>query len=133
MERVLLLLTNQLKELGSRFRYLLDTPTLELYGKRQIPNAENYQKELIQLAAVAVAALTDFRMAQNPNLSQKEAEKYILAQILLERCEQDKKFNRTFPAQLDPLIWVAVLHEELAEVAEEIVFDTDPQPNKSNN
>lgn len=108
-------LSEQLSILGKSARRLLESPDLNLHYKRK--TSINYKTELIQVAASAIAALVDLRLQQgqlevNVNLE-------IEQEIQQERMRQDQKFG-AMPKKLDPLIWVAVLIEELAEVSEEV-------------
>ncbi len=110
----------KLQELGQQARYILKHTELDLTRKRSLKNPQNYEVELVQVAAVAVAALTDFKMQQNSNRRQDDVESEIFGEIIVERDRQDTKFNRLLPIGLDPLIWGAVLTEEVAEVMAEV-------------
>lgn len=94
------------------------------YTKVHHPNvSDEYEKELIQVAASAVAALTDSIMAKLPDCSsitESEVQSLIFEKIKEERLRQDRKFDQTMPRRLSPLIWIAVIFEELGEVAQEI-------------
>ena len=108
-------LSQKLSELVRSARQLRDSPNLDLHHPRKV--SPNYETELIQLAASAFAALMDLRLQRGE--SHTSATLDIAAKIYQERTRQDDKFG--MPQNLDPLVWVAILLEELAEVAEEIV------------
>lgn len=97
-----------LKEVGFQERPLL------------LKDSVNYQVELVQVAASAIAALTDYRMQNNVRLSQFEIESQIVSEIIQERGRQDLKFSRTMPCCRDPRVYSLVLIEEVAETIEEI-------------
>lgn len=87
---------------------------------------DNYEKELIQVAASTLAALVDYRLVNTPNYDAyfdderlAVATEVALVDILRERNRQDGKF-KPLPRNLDPLVWLAVIQEELCEVAQEI-------------
>lgn len=109
-------LTKSLSQLGKTARELLESPDLDLYLTRQ--TSKNYETELIQVAASAIAALVDLRLEKEA--SETDVQKMIELEIHRERVRQDQKFG-PMPRKLDPLIWVAILLEELAEVSEEVV------------
>lgn len=86
----------------------------------------NYEKELIQVAASALAALVDYRLVNTSTYDAyfdderlAVATEVALVDILHERNRQDTKF-KPIPRNLDPLVWLAVIQEELCEVAQEI-------------
>ena len=108
-------LAEQLAKLGQTARSLLEAPDLELHTQRNI--SPNYETELIQVAAAAVGALEDLRLQQgySPNTVYQSIER----DIYRERQRADAKFG-AMPRRNDPLVWVAVLIEETAEVSEEI-------------
>lgn len=112
-------LRDSMSVLGANARYILKETPLELQKERTFRDIDNYRTELVQVAAVALAALTDLEM-QRLNLSQEVAEECLICDILIERKRQDQKFQRKLPIGLDPLLWQAVLIEEIAEVGEEI-------------
>jgi hypothetical protein len=98
-----------LKKLGERARSLLDSPDLMLQTPRK--TSTEYYRELIQVAASAIAALEDFS---------KLRPEFIFRDISAERERQDSKFGIARDRDNDPLIWMAVILEELAETAQEI-------------
>jgi hypothetical protein len=98
-----------LKKLGERARSLLDSPDVILQSPRKTKT--EYYRELIQVAASAIAALEDFS---------KLRPEYIYQDISIERERQDLKFGIARDRDHDPLIWMAVILEELAETAQEI-------------
>lgn len=112
-------LREQMLLLGETARHILRKTVLDKSRKRSFRDRENYRTELVQVAAVAVAAITDLDMA-GTGLSQILVEEQIWSEILDERDRQDKKFQRQLPIGLDPLIWGAVLVEEVAEVLKEV-------------
>ncbi len=112
----------RLKELGKQARYFLKDTELDKTKKRSLVNPDNYETELIQVAAVAVAALTDYRM-QHSDRQKTLIEQRIWQDILKERERQDKKFERRMPVGLDPCIWGLVLIEETAEVMAEVEME----------
>lgn len=106
-------LAMQLERLGQIARSILESPDLELHQRRR--TSLNYETELIQVAASAIAALEDLRLQQNcsKNLVYEQIER----EIYQERLRQNEKFG-AMPRRLDPLVWIAVMAEELAEVSE---------------
>lgn len=106
--------------LGQKARHILKHTELDLSRKRTFRDKNNYRTELIQVAAVALAALTDLDMAETGWHDQVCIEELLWAEILDERERQDTKFGRQLPIELDPEIWGAVLIEEVAEVLAEI-------------
>lgn len=109
-------LTESLSQLGKTARELLQSSDLDLYVSRQ--TSKNYETELIQVAASAIAALMDLRLEKGT--SETDVQRTIELEIYQERARQDQKFG-PMPRKLDPLVWVAILLEELAEVSEEVV------------
>lgn len=107
-------LSEKLSELGQIARKLRESPDLDLHCKRN--TSINYEKELIQVAASAIAALTDLRLQRGQ--SRGDIELQIEEEVSQERIRQDEKFG--MPQKLDPLVWIAILIEELAEVSEEV-------------
>lgn len=108
-------LAEQLEKLGEMARALLESPDLELHHQRQ--TSPNYETELVHVAAAAVGALEDLRLQQgcSPNTVYESIER----EIYRERQRADAKFG-AMPRRNDPLVWIAVLIEETAEVSEEI-------------
>jgi hypothetical protein len=98
-----------LKQLGERARSLLNSPDLDLQTKRQ--TSDRYQSELVQVAASAIAALQNY--TKRPPLM-------IWQQVIKERKRQDQKFGAAVDRDLDPLVWMVVILEELAESAQEV-------------
>ena len=99
-------------------RYVLDADID--YSQLSIESftSDNYEKELIQVAASAVAAILDRRMQYDDSQKTVITDK-IIREILEERDRQDTKFP-PMSRKLDPLVWLAILFEELGEVAQEI-------------
>jgi hypothetical protein len=61
-EQELLQLIQKLKELGQIARSIIDSPDIDLYRARS--TTPNYDTELVQIAATAVAALTDLKLQE---------------------------------------------------------------------
>jgi hypothetical protein len=112
-------LSKQLSELGQAAREVRDSPDLNLHYQRQ--TSANYETELIQVAASAIAALTDLRLSQGR--SEVDVNLEIEQEIKQERIRQDVRFG--MPQNLDPLVWISILIEELAEASEEIELAPD--------
>lgn len=108
-------LSERLSVLGESARSLRESPSLNLHYKRQ--TSTKYETELIQVAASAIAALVDLRLQQGQSEANVNLE--IEREIQQERSRQDTKFGCQ-PQKLDPLIWIAILIEELAEASEEV-------------
>lgn len=108
-------LSEQLAVLGEAARQLLQDPNLDLHYQRQ--TSANYETELIQVAASAIAALTDLRLQQGCPDTHVHTE--IELEIYQERLRQDRKYG-AMPRRLDPLVWTAVILSELHEVSEEV-------------
>lgn len=110
-------LSEDLEMLGRDARTILQGLSDEelMYGRRV---TSNYETELIQVAASAIAALVDHRKSLTTQSVERVTDQ-ILLEILNERDRQDEKFGQ-MPRGNDPLVWVAVILEELAEVSEEI-------------
>lgn len=115
-----------LKEELKTSREALDYTTVN-YETINLSNVtNNYDKELVQVAASAIAALVDYQL----NTIYKDVAKteedvdnvtnIVIKWVLQERKRQDAKF-KPLPRNLDPLVWLAVIVEEIAEVAEEII------------
>ena len=113
-------LAKQLSELGNVARKLLESPDLKKVLHEYRGTSSNYEMELIQVAAYAIAAITDLRMESDE--SEADVYRQIEREVYQERLRQDCRFG-SMPRHLNPLIWIAVLTEELAEVAEEIRLD----------
>lgn len=86
----------------------------------------DYEKELIQVAASALAALVDYRLVNTLRYDAyfdderlAVATEVALVDILNERKRQDTKF-KPLPRNIDPFVWLAVIQEELCEVAQEV-------------
>lgn len=110
----------EMRTLGSKARFILRQTALDKKKPRVLKSPKNYEVELIQIAAVAIAALTDYRLSRDISQNQSCVESGILKDVFLERQRQDALFKRTLPAEIDPCIWGAVLIEEVAEVLDEI-------------
>ncbi|MGB3203739.1 MAG: hypothetical protein WBB28_01985 [Crinalium sp.] len=110
-------LSAHLRVLGEVARQILEHPDLDLHRKRQ--TLANYETELVQVAASAIAALTDLHLTTRTGESKVKLASEIEREIMMERIRQDDKHG-LMPRRLDPLVWVAILVEEVAEVAEEI-------------
>ncbi|MFB2832959.1 hypothetical protein [Floridanema evergladense] len=114
-------LQETIEEFSEDARIFLDFSDVN-YADIWSPNvSDDYEKELIQVAASAVAAVTDSIMNNLPNcsLTEQEIQSRIFTKIQEERKRQDIKFS-PMPRKLSPLVWLAVLFEELGEVAKEI-------------
>jgi hypothetical protein len=107
----LLMLMKELKSLGERSRSILEAPDVELTHQRT--TRMNYIPELIQVAASAIAAIQDFTQLKD---------EYIFRDIVMERRRQEIKHGRTIGSNHDPLIWIAIILEELEEVLREIEY-----------
>ncbi|MBD1995324.1 hypothetical protein H6G00_01595 [Leptolyngbya sp. FACHB-541] len=105
----------KLEALGGEARALLESPDLDAHQRRKI--TLRYETELIQTAACTVNALMDLRLQQGGDRQKLEQE--IWLEIQLEKARADEKFGEQ-PRKLDPLVWLAVILEELSEVGEEI-------------
>lgn len=110
-------LSEDLEALGEDARSLLQGLSDQelVYSRR---TTSNYETELIQVAASAIAALVDHRK-RSSSQSLDHITDRVIGEILIERDRQDEKFGQ-MPRGLDPLVWVAVILEELAEVSEEV-------------
>ncbi len=75
----------------------------------------SYREEMIQVAAVAVAAIQCF---DNGITSINSDD--ILNDVSLERLKQEKKWGSQIH---EPLKWLAILGEEFGEVAKDILDD----------
>lgn len=113
-------IAKEIRLLGKKARYLLKETQLEVKKFRAIKDPINYETELIQVAASAIAALTDRRMGMDTRRTQTEVETEIFKQILKERRRQDELFGHSMPIAQDPCIWGAVLVEEVSEVFDEL-------------
>ena len=119
-------LLDELIGLGQRAEHLIKHTELDIHRVRNFKDVDNYETELTQVAAVAIAAITDIRMqrileASKP-VNKDDVEFDIIAEIMAERDRQDIQFNRhVHPNNQDPFIWILVLLAELREVAEEVV------------
>lgn len=114
-------LIDELIGLGKRAEYILKNTELDITKPREFHDVDNYETELIQVAAVAVAALTDIRMQRNNRLNVCDAKHEIIEEIMTERDRQDSLFGRNvYPINQDPVLWVLVLLAELREVTQEI-------------
>ncbi|HEY9299819.1 MAG TPA: hypothetical protein VIQ31_26350 [Phormidium sp.] len=119
-------LLDELIGLGERAEHLIKHTELDIHRVREFKDVDNYETELTQVAAVAIAAITDIRMQRNldagRSVSKDDVESDIIADIMTERDRQDIQFNRPiYPYNQDPAIWVLVLMAELREVAQEFV------------
>ncbi len=89
----------------------------------------SYRKELVQVGAVVVAIIedNDFGVADsNASLtdngrSSKTQTSPVLSDIFVERQFQDQKWGPQHHE--DPVLWLAILMEEVGEVAEEVSSD----------
>ena len=72
---------------------------------------EQYREELIQVAAVAVAAIQTIDLGR----AELSTTRDIFDQILLERIEQNKKFGAQ---EHDPFVWMTILGEEYGEACQ---------------
>ena len=84
----------------------------------------NYQKELVQVAAVAVAALqTSLAGSTELDAAGTAVHTKILDMIGDERRRQEAKFGTRLQTDVtgSPIFWFAVLGEEVGEVAREIL------------
>lgn len=111
-----------MQELGKHARFLLKRAVLDRTRSRTFKNPANYQVELTQVAAVAIAARTNYLMKES-GISQEAAERIIWNDVLAERRRQDEKFNHQMPIESDPLLWTTSLIEEVAEVIAEIELE----------
>jgi hypothetical protein len=110
-----LLVVNQLQLGILARRAIKDERFGEIFSfPRQIEQPLDCEKELIQVAASAIAALTDLRISRGEGTKQ-DVEEAIILEVFKERERQDGKFTRKFPTGYDPLFWFFVLTEELSE------------------
>lgn len=86
---------------------------------------DSYEKELIQLSACGLHALADY-YASTEGYSPEEAHAKAIAESQAEMERQAAKFG-AIPRYLDPMVWLAVIGEELAETAQECL-DIYPPP-----
>lgn len=128
--------SQRIQALGAIARSLLEAGDLTCRSQ----TTPRYEEELIQVAASAIAALVDARMQRQDLENQKKgfvnnlspdiklliAESLVISDVRAERSRQDIKFNQVMPIRQDPLVWLLVLAEEMAEVAEEILLDQNP-------
>ncbi|MGA7936396.1 MAG: hypothetical protein WCA35_22770, partial [Kovacikia sp.] len=99
---------DQLTRLGQAARKLLESE-LQCHTERTV--STNYDTGLVQVAASAISALED---------NERYSPEQIWEKIKSERARQDATWGE-LPRYLDPLVWVVVMVEELAEVAEEVL------------
>jgi hypothetical protein len=102
---------------GERARHLLESPICQVVMNEPHATTANYKTEMVQVAASAIAALTDFLVASE-GIKACAAETIVFNLIIEERARQDEKFGET--KNLNPLVWIAVIQEELSEAASEI-------------
>lgn len=76
----------------------------------------SYRSELIQVAAVAVAAIQDFDTGSTDDFTANGY--YILNQVEAERIKQEYKWG---PQHHSPEKWFTILGEEVGEVANAIL------------
>lgn len=106
-------------------RAILDQPIQFSSIHISRPKGDDYRKELIQIAASAVAAVIDYELLSlNNDRSVSQVTNEVWVDVLQERARQDNKFS-PLPRGLDPLVWLAVLKEELCETAREIELEVE--------
>lgn len=94
---------------------------------------ENYRKELVQVAAVCLAAAqvaeTDTSSLGNDNegVRGRFSLERLLDEVRDERRRQELKWGTRTGETAKPVGWLCVLMEEVGEVAEEVA-KTTPQP-----
>jgi hypothetical protein len=110
-----LLVVNQLK-LGVIARKAIESGrTQEAFSfSRQIGQPLDCEEKLIQVAAAAITALVDLRVARRAGTKQ-DIERTITDEVLEERKRQNNKFATGFATGCDPLFWFLVLIEELSK------------------
>lgn len=90
---------------------------------------DNYCKELVQVAAVALAAAqvrledTTSLDASNEGVRGRFALEALLDDVRNERRAQELKWGARTQRDAPPARWLAILLEEVGEVAEEIAMD----------
>ena len=95
--------------------------------------ADNYRKELIQVAAVCLAAAQVAEMdssslgTDNEGIAGRFAFERLITEVREERRRQELKWGTRTGASETPVWWLIVAMEEVGEVAEEIA-KTAPQP-----
>ena len=77
--------------------------------------SSNYRDELIQVAAVAVAAI---QCLDRGTTDSPEYDEAILREVGAERCKQEVKWGAQAHT---PMKWLTILHEETGEVARAIL------------
>ena len=79
----------------------------------------SYQKELIQVAAVAIAALQDFNYGST-KLDEDTDEGFLYLETLLDEIREERRRQEAKwgPQTHDPMKWMVILMEEVGETAE---------------
>jgi hypothetical protein len=84
---------------------------------------DNYVKELIQVAAVALAAAQTF-MYGNSSMESSEDQSRVsklLSDVYAERESQEAKWGTRYELDSPPEHWLTIMGEEVGEVADEII------------
>lgn len=88
----------------------------------------NYRDELVQVAAVALAAAqvdfvghTDVDTGRPRGVEGARAHAALAFQVARERQRQEAKFGTRTPEDVPPHLWLVILLEEVGEVADEIL------------
>jgi hypothetical protein len=93
--------------------------------------SDNYRDELIQVAAVAVAAVTCLDQGTSDPFTDPEVgiavwnrvHRGVMNDVHLERVRQEEMWG---PQKHDPFVWLAILLEEAGEVARAALHDRFP-------
>lgn len=104
-------LTSALIGLGGMAQQILKSPDLVLSRDRAV--TPNYEAELVQVAASAIMAIWDLKGGG-------EVAMLDVAHAVSRECDRQVEPYGPLPRRYDPLVWIAILAEELAEVAQEI-------------
>jgi len=84
---------------------------------------DNYVKELIQVAAVALAAAQTFMYGNSSmeNVEDQSRVSKLLSGVYAERESQEAKWGTRYELDSPPEHWLTIMGEEVGEVADEIV------------
>lgn len=93
--------------------------------------SDTYRDELIQVAAVAVAAVTCFDQGTSDPFTDPEdgvagwnrAHRDVMADVYMERARQEQMWG---PQKHDPFVWLAILGEEVGEADAAALLDRFP-------
>ena len=84
---------------------------------------DNYVKELIQVAAVALAAAQTFMYGNSSmeNVEDQSRVSKLLSDVYAERESQEAKWGTRDSLDSPPEHWLTIMGEEVGEVADEII------------